>query len=72
MDLRLINAGQRDLNRILYAAQVFFWPVQGAAPDELLAQFEQSLAAVAGECRRCADRADAAAQIAEVVRERLI
>ncbi|MBQ3389109.1 MAG: LUD domain-containing protein [Thermoguttaceae bacterium] len=44
------------------------WPVQGAAPDELLAQFEQSLAAVAGECRRCADRADAAAQIAEVLK----
>ncbi|MBO7707828.1 MAG: LUD domain-containing protein [Thermoguttaceae bacterium] len=44
------------------------WPVQGKSADELLDEFEKNLTAVAGEVRRCADRADAAEKIAETLR----
>ena len=44
------------------------WPVKGSSPDELLAEFEKNLASVAGETCRCADRAAAAAKIAEVLK----
>ena len=44
------------------------WPVQGKPADELLAEFETNLTAVAGEVCRCADRADAAAKIAETLK----
>ncbi|MBQ6620260.1 MAG: LUD domain-containing protein [Thermoguttaceae bacterium] len=57
-----LRNGKSDLARP-EAPQV--WPIENLSKEQLFEKFSASLSAVAGQARLCADRAEAAKQIAE-------